>query len=179
MMNILLVSGKNIAIHSVAPRNLEIIFDFLFPLLFIAHKYAVSPEFKQQTFLKFISFSHSSGLYHFLPSSMQQPFRRYTCLHSWLLKYILLEAVKMILQRHTRLYHCPVPLQWLTIAHNVWTFRDLPGGPVARTLHSQWRCLGSISGQKTRSLMLQLRASVPELKIPHAATKIWHSQINI
>ncbi|TEA30625.1 hypothetical protein DBR06_SOUSAS4110064, partial [Sousa chinensis] len=31
---------------------------------------------------------------------------------------------------------------------------------------------GSISGQRTRSHMPQLRDHMPELKIPHAATKI-------
>ena len=34
---------------------------------------------------------------------------------------------------------------------------DFLGGPVARTLHSQWRGLGLIPGQGTRSPMLQLR----------------------
>ena len=35
--------------------------------------------------------------------------------------------------------------------------RDFPGGPVAKTLCSQCKGLGSISGQGTRSHMLQLR----------------------
>ena len=42
--------------------------------------------------------------------------------------------------------------------------------------------LGTIPGQATRSHMSQLRACVPQLKVPHAATKIkdpeGHSQIN-
>ena len=37
---------------------------------------------------------------------------------------------------------------------------------------------GSISGQGTRSQMLQLRVHTPQLKIPHVTTKAWHSQIN-
>ena len=37
---------------------------------------------------------------------------------------------------------------------------------------------GSIPGQGTRSHMLQLRARMPQLKTPQAATKTRHSQIN-
>ena len=37
---------------------------------------------------------------------------------------------------------------------------------------------GLILGQGTRSHMLQLRVHMPQLKIPHAATKTRHSQIN-
>ena len=36
--------------------------------------------------------------------------------------------------------------------------RDLPGSPLANTLHSQCRGLGLIPGQETRSHMPQLRA---------------------
>ena len=42
--------------------------------------------------------------------------------------------------------------------------QNLPCGPVAETLHSQCRGLGSIPGQGTRSHM-------PQLKIPCASTK--------
>ena len=49
--------------------------------------------------------------------------------------------------------------------------QDLPGGPVAKTLHSQCRGLGSIPRQGTRSHMLQP-------KIPHAETKTQCSQMN-
>ena len=38
--------------------------------------------------------------------------------------------------------------------------------------------LGSIPSQGTRSHKLQLRICTPQLKILHAATKTWHSQIN-
>ena len=37
---------------------------------------------------------------------------------------------------------------------------------------------GSIPGQGTRSCMSQLRPRMPQLKILHAATKTWCSQIN-
>ena len=37
---------------------------------------------------------------------------------------------------------------------------------------------GSIPGQGTRSHRLQLRVCMLQLKITHAATKTWHSQIN-
>ena len=56
--------------------------------------------------------------------------------------------------------------------------RSFPGGPVAKILHSQCRSLGSISSQRTRSQMLQLRVCMLQLKILHAATKICCNQIN-
>ena len=68
-----------------------------------------------------------------------------------------------------------------------YCYGDVPDGPVAKTPYPQWRGLGSIPGQGTRSLMPQLRVHKPSLKIPHAAMKIenptcqnknWHSQIN-
>ena len=48
---------------------------------------------------------------------------------------------------------------------------DSPGGPEAKTLCSQFRGPGSIPGQGTRSHR-------PKLKILHATTRTWHSQIN-
>ena len=59
--------------------------------------------------------------------------------------------------------------------------------PVGTSLVVQWLrlCtpnsggLGSIPGQGTRSHMPQLRVRMPQLKIPHAATKTRCSQINI
>ena len=42
--------------------------------------------------------------------------------------------------------------------------QDFPGGPVAKTLCSQGRALGSIPGQGTRSHMLQLRPCMPQVK---------------
>ena len=49
---------------------------------------------------------------------------------------------------------------------------DFPGGPVAKTSHaSNAGNLGSIPGQGTRSCM-------PQLKIPHAATRTLHRQKN-
>ena len=58
--------------------------------------------------------------------------------------------------------------------------KDFPGGPVAKTLHSQSRGLSSIPGQGTRSHMLQLlvRVHMPQLKILHIATKTQSRQIN-
>ena len=51
--------------------------------------------------------------------------------------------------------------------------RDFPGGPVAKAPHSQCRGLSSVRGQGTvtRSHVPQLRVCMPQLKIPHAATK--------
>lgn len=49
--------------------------------------------------------------------------------------------------------------------------QDFPGGQAAKTPHVQCRGVCSISGQGSRSHMLQL-------KISHAATKSQHSQIN-
>ena len=43
---------------------------------------------------------------------------------------------------------------------------------------SNGRGSGSIPGQGTRFHMPQLRAHMSQLKIPRAATKIWHSQKN-
>ena len=54
----------------------------------------------------------------------------------------------------------------------ITTWGDFSGGPVAKTPPSQLRGPGSIPGQETRSHMLQLRVRMPQLKIPHAATKI-------
>ena len=57
--------------------------------------------------------------------------------------------------------------------------RDFPGGPVAKTLFSKCRGLGSISVQGPISHMLQLRVLIPQLKTsPHATTETWCSQIN-
>ena len=57
---------------------------------------------------------------------------------------------------------------------------DFPGGPVAETPNTQ--CSGIKSGlipdQGTRSHVMQLRVCMPKLKILHALTKTWHSQIN-
>ena len=51
-------------------------------------------------------------------------------------------------------------------------------GPVAKTPHSQCRESGSIPRQGARSHRLQLRVLTPQLKVQHAATKIWCSQRN-
>ena len=40
--------------------------------------------------------------------------------------------------------------------------QDLPGGPVAKTPCSRAEALGSISGQGTRSHMLQQRVRLPQ-----------------
>ena len=57
---------------------------------------------------------------------------------------------------------------------------DLLGGPVVNTPHSQCKALHSIPCQGTRSHMLQLRVHMPlqRLKVPSAAAKTWHTQIN-
>ena len=44
-------------------------------------------------------------------------------------------------------------------------FRDFPGGPVAKTLHSQCRGLGSIPGVGTVSHISQLRVHMPQLRL--------------
>ena len=49
--------------------------------------------------------------------------------------------------------------------------RDLPGGPVAKTLHSNTGDKGLITGQGIRSHMLQLSVPMLQLKILHAAMK--------
>ena len=56
--------------------------------------------------------------------------------------------------------------------------QDFPGGPVTKTPCSQHRGLGVIPRQGTRFHMPQPRVCMPQLKIPHAATKPWCSQIN-
>ena len=64
-----------------------------------------------------------------------------------------------------------VPLWFLWVepmsarSANNW---DFLGGPVARTPSSQCRDPGSIPVWGTRSHMLQLRAHMSQLKIPHA-----------
>ena len=49
---------------------------------------------------------------------------------------------------------------------------------MAKTWHSQYRGLGSIPGQGTRSHMPELRVQMPKLKILYATTKTMHSPIN-
>ena len=56
--------------------------------------------------------------------------------------------------------------------------RGSPGAPVAKTPLTYCRGPSSIPGQGTSSHMPQLRVHVLQLKIPHAATKTQHSQIN-
>ena len=43
-------------------------------------------------------------------------------------------------------------------------FRDFPDGPMAKTLHSQFRAPGMVSGQGTKSHILQLRSLHVALK---------------
>ena len=57
--------------------------------------------------------------------------------------------------------------------------QDFPGGPIDKTPCFQCRGPGSIPGQGTRSHMLQLRVRTQQLKIPSAATRTRHSQINV
>ena len=56
--------------------------------------------------------------------------------------------------------------------------RDFPGGPLVRTLLSSAVGLSLISGQGTGSHMPQQRVCMPQLKVPHAAPKNQHRQIN-
>ena len=49
---------------------------------------------------------------------------------------------------------------------------ELPGGPVAKTLPSNAGGPGSIPGQRTSSLIPQLRVCMPQLKILHAEVRI-------
>ena len=59
-----------------------------------------------------------------------------------------------------------------------WQWGAFPGGPVAKTPHSQCRGgLGSIPGQGTRSQVPQLRVHMPPLNILSTITKTRHSQI--
>ena len=61
-----------------------------------------------------------------------------------------------------------------------WDCWDFPGGSVAKTPYSQCGLPGSIPDQGTRSHMpQQLRIPMQQLKIPRAASKTWHSQINM
>ena len=57
-----------------------------------------------------------------------------------------------------------------------WQWGDFPGGPVAKTPHSQCRGLGSIPSQGTRSHVPQLRVPMPPLNILSTITKTWRSQ---
>ena len=59
----------------------------------------------------------------------------------------------------------------LTSEESLRTWGDFPGGPVAKTLHSQCRGLGSVPGQGTRSHMPQLRIHTLQQKILCAITK--------
>ena len=64
-----------------------------------------------------------------------------------------------------------VSLSWEETSKLCW-FWDFPGGPVAKTLGSQCRGLGSIPGQGTRSHILQLRVHTLQLKNTHATVKM-------
>ena len=66
--------------------------------------------------------------------------------------------------------------------HNVidseLTNRDFPGDPVTKIPCSQCRGPRFNPWSENRSYIPQLRARMPQLKIPQAATKTWYSQIN-
>jgi len=62
-----------------------------------------------------------------------------------------------------------------SIKNNHW---DFPGGPVAKTPHSQCRGPGSIPGQEARSHLLKLRLSHATAKDPARPAKTWSIQIN-
>ena len=59
----------------------------------------------------------------------------------------------------------------LTSEESLRTWGYFPGGPVAKTLHSQCRGLGSVPGQGTRSHVLQLRIHTLQQKILCGLTK--------
>ena len=82
-------------------------------------------------------------------------------------------------------YYLTPPVQMVKSIKNnkrmiIWKeqYRNFPGGPVAKTAHTNAGALGSSLGQGTRYHMPQLRVHMPQLKIPCAATKTWCSQIN-
>lgn len=60
-------------------------------------------------------------------------------------------------------------LLWGVFTKKNFRCGDLPDSPVAKSVCSQGRGLGSIPGQRTRAHALQL-------KIPRAAIKTWSSQ---
>ena len=62
--------------------------------------------------------------------------------------------------KHIPFHKCELFLLF-SLMQSVWTrrvVRAFPGGPVAKTLHSQCRGLGSVSDQGTSSHMLQLKS---------------------
>lgn len=48
-----------------------------------------------------------------------------------------------------------------------------------KTQHSQWQGLGVGPWSRNQDPMTQLRVHIPQLKIPHTATKTPRSQINL
>ena len=80
-------------------------------------------------------------------------------------------SIKSPVLLHGIILHPPTMLLWPQNYFQKYTIPwDLPGAPVAETPHSQCKGPG-LSPQGTRSHM-------PQLKIPHAATKTRGSQIN-
>ena len=68
--------------------------------------------------------------------------------------------------------------QQTNILKYVHCLRDFLGGPMTKTPHSQCREPRFDPGSGSKSHMLQLRVLMPQLKISHATTKTWLSQIN-
>ena len=58
------------------------------------------------------------------------------------------------------------------------TGRGFPGGPLVKTLLSNAVGVSLIPGQGTGSHMPQQRVRMPQLKVPHTATKNQHRQID-
>ena len=78
----------------------------------------------------------------------------------------------------TFLHCCAINLQNFFILEN-WNSRDFPGGPVAKTPRSQCRGPGFDPWSGNWILHAATKSShAAAKKIPHAATKTWHSQIN-
>ena len=68
--------------------------------------------------------------------------------------------------------------QQANILKYVHCLRDFLGGPMTKTPHSQCREPRFDPGSGSKSHMLQIRVLMPQLKISHATTKTWLSQIN-
>ena len=64
---------------------------------------------------------------------------------------------------------------FVCVANQNLNIGNFPGGPVTGTLCSQCRGPGLDPWSGNQSHMLHLRVCMPQIKIPHAATNIWHS----
>ena len=91
------------------------------------------------------------------------------------LEYLLLKILHVlfyIVYIYHLWYNMSIPVK------NTFT-RDFSSGPVTKTPCFQCRELGFNPWWRIRSHVPQLRVCMLQLKIPHAVTKTWDSQINI